>query len=235
MTDTAKLVIRNATGRFAEKAYFVGCSSGGHQAMSEAQRFPGDYDGIVAGAPANNRIRQTFGLMWGWSAMHRADGTPLLDERALTLVTRAVVAACDGDRRVERRARRGSRACRFDPAALACQSADSAACLTAEQVEAVRKVYAGARNPRTGEQIFSGWPRGSEAFGESAIQSWRQYLIDPPEPPRIGVFRYFLFHDPNWHCARSTTTAIWPMRSNDSLISTRWTPTSRRSRRAAAN
>ena len=61
MTDTAKLIVRNAQGRFADKSYFVGCSAGGHQAMSEAQRFPEDYDGIVAGAPANNRIRQTFG------------------------------------------------------------------------------------------------------------------------------------------------------------------------------
>ena len=63
MTDTAKLIVRNAQGRFAEKSYFVGCSAGGHQAMSEAQRFPDDYDGIIAGAPANNRIRQTFGFM----------------------------------------------------------------------------------------------------------------------------------------------------------------------------
>ena len=82
MTDTAKLIVRNATGRFASKSYFVGCSSGGHQAMSEAQRFPDDYDGIVAGAPANNRIRQTFGFMWSWSATHRADGTPILDQAA---------------------------------------------------------------------------------------------------------------------------------------------------------
>ena len=51
MTDTAKLIVRNAQGRFADKSYFVGCSAGGHQAMSEAQRFPDDYDGIVAGAP----------------------------------------------------------------------------------------------------------------------------------------------------------------------------------------
>ena len=50
--------------------------------MSEAQRFPDDYDGIVAGAPANNRIRQTFGFMWSWSATHRADGTPILDQAA---------------------------------------------------------------------------------------------------------------------------------------------------------
>ena len=67
MTDTAKLIVRNAQGRFADKSYFVGCSAGGHQAMSEAQRFPDDYDGIIAGAPASNRIRQTFGFMHSWT------------------------------------------------------------------------------------------------------------------------------------------------------------------------
>jgi feruloyl esterase len=65
-------------------------------------------------------------------------------------------------------------------------------------VEAARKMYEGAKNPRTGELIFAGWPRGSEGFGDSAIQGWRQYVLDPQEPMRVGFFRYFLFHDPNW-------------------------------------
>jgi feruloyl esterase len=199
MTDTAKLIVRNATGRFASRSYFVGCSSGGHQAMSEAQRFPGDYDGIVAGAPANNRIRQTFGFMWSWSATHRADGTPILDQAVLSMVTRAAVAACDAQDGLKDGLIADPRTCKFDPAALTCKDGtDGASCLSPEHVDAVRKVYDGAKNPRTGEQIFTGWPRGSEAFGDSPIQSWRQYITSPKEPSRVGVFRYFLFHDPNW-------------------------------------
>jgi feruloyl esterase len=199
MTETAKLVVRNATGRFADKSYFVGCSSGGHQAMSEAQRFPDDYDGIVAGAPANNRIRQTFGFMWSWSATHRADGSPILDQASLAAVTSAVVNACDAIDGLKDGLIDDPRKCNFDPATLACSAgSNGASCLTKEQVDAVQKVYDGARNPRTGEQIFTGWPRGSEAFGDNAIQSWRQYIVAPKEPSRIGVFRYFLFHDPNW-------------------------------------
>jgi feruloyl esterase len=199
MTDTAKLVVRNAMGRFADKSYFVGCSSGGHQAMSEAQRFPDDYDGIVAGAPANNRIRQTFGFSWSWSATHRADGTPILDQASLASVTRAVVAACDARDGLKDGLVEDPRKCTFDPATLACgNSTNGSPCLTKEQVDAVKKVYDGAKNPRTGEQIFTGWPRGSEGFGDSAIQSWGQYITTPKEASRIGVFRYFLFHDSNW-------------------------------------
>jgi feruloyl esterase len=59
-------------------------------------------------------------------------------------------------------------------------------------------MYEGTKNPRTGELIYTGWPRGSEDFGESAGQGWRQYVVDPPEPMRVGLFRYWLFHDPNW-------------------------------------
>jgi feruloyl esterase len=59
-------------------------------------------------------------------------------------------------------------------------------------------MYEGTKNPRTGEVIFTGWPRGSEGFGENPGQSWRQYVVDPPEPMRVGFFRYWLFHDPNW-------------------------------------
>ena len=199
MTDTAKLIVRNATGRFPDKSYFVGCSSGGHQAMSEAQRFPDDYDGIVAGAPANNRIRQTFGFMWSWTATHRADGTPILDQPALSLVTNAAVTACDANDGLKDGLIDDPRKCTFDPAALACKgSTDGGGCLSAEQVEAVKKVYDGAKNPRTGEPIFTGWPRGSEGFGDSAIQGWRQYILTPKEPSRVGVFRYFLFNNPNW-------------------------------------
>ena len=76
--------------------------------------------------------------------------------------------------------------------------ADEATCLTPPQVEAVKKVHDGAKNPRTGEQIFTGWPRGSESFGDAAIQGWRQYITDTKEPSRVGVFSYFLFNDPNW-------------------------------------
>src|SRR6476660_9258515 len=89
MTDTAKLIVRNAQGRFADRSYFVGCSAGGHQAMSEAQRYPEDYDGIVAGDPANNRIRQTFGFLSTWMATHAADGKPLFTQPKLALLTKS--------------------------------------------------------------------------------------------------------------------------------------------------
>src|SRR5438132_5106199 len=91
MTDASKVIVRDAQGQFADHSYFVGCSSGGHQALSEAQRYPDDYDGIIAGDPANNRIRQTFGFLYSWVATHGADGKPILPQNKLSLLTKAVV------------------------------------------------------------------------------------------------------------------------------------------------
>ena len=199
MTENAKLIIRNAQGRFAEQSYFVGCSAGGHQAMSEAQRFPDDYDGIIAGAPASNRIRQTFGFAHSWLATHNADGSPILTPAKLALVTKAAVAACDAIDTLKDGLIEDPRKCTFDAASLACTpGADESTCLTPPQVDAVKKVHEGAKNPRTGEQIFTGWPKGSEAFGETAGQSWRSYITDAKEPSRVGTFKYWLFNNPEW-------------------------------------
>jgi feruloyl esterase len=198
MTEAAKLIVRNAQGRFADKAYFVGCSAGGQQALSEAQRYPDDYDGIVAGDPANNRIRQTFGFLYSWIATHGKDGAPIIPQAKLALLTKSAVETCDANDGLKDGLIDDPRKCHFDPARLLCKGADEPACLTPAQVDAARKMYEGLKSPRTGEQIYTGWPRGSEGFGESAIQSWRTYVMDPQEPMRLGFFKYFLFHDPNW-------------------------------------
>src|SRR4030095_1097492 len=70
-------------------------------------------------------------------------------------------------------------------------------CLPAPQPEAVRKMYDGTKNAR-GETIYAGSPRGSENFGDRAIEGWGRYVVNPTEPMRVDFFRYFLFHDPNW-------------------------------------
>jgi feruloyl esterase len=200
MTTTAKLVVREHLGRFADKMYFAGCSAGGHQALSEVQRYPDDYDGVIAGAPANNRTGQTFGFLWSWMALHDSHGVPLLKPDKLKMITQAAIKACDGNDGLRDGLIEDPRRCRFDPAALACHQENAAGgtCLNETQVEAMRKVYAGARNPRTGEQVFAGWSKGSESFGDSAIESWGLYLLDPAEPMRVDALRNFLFHDPAW-------------------------------------
>lgn len=189
MTENAKLLVRVHAGRFADKSYFVGCSAGGHQAMQEAQKYPADYDGIVAGAPANNRIRQTFGFHWGWRALHReSDGAPIVPADKLALITKAAIESCDAVDGLKDGLIGDPRRCDLNM--------DLSKILTPDQATAVRKVWEGIKSPRTGERIFTGWPIGSEDNGRG--QSWQQYLLNPTEPSRSDLFRFFVFHDPAW-------------------------------------
>ena len=82
---------------------------------------------------------------------------------------------------------------------LLCRGAGEATCLTRPELDAVKKVYDGLRNPRTGVLIFPGWPLGSEAYGDGAGAGWRGSVLDLPEPRRVDFFRYFVFNDPNWN------------------------------------
>ena len=197
MTESAKLIVRDYYGKFPQYSYFNGCSTGGHQALTEAQRFPADYDGIVAGAPANNRVHQTAGFLWSWLAIYKDPVDPLPAAK-LPMITKAVVAACDAIDGLKDGIIDDPRRCNFDPAALQCKGADDGSCLTALQVAAVRKIYDGAKNPRTGEQIFSGWVRGSEGFSEAQLGGWTGYIVGQKEPARTDFFRYWVFNDPNW-------------------------------------
>jgi len=199
MTETSKLIVRDyyGRGRFATYAYFAGCSTGGHQALSEAQRYPDDYDGIVAGDPGNNRTHLIAGFLWSWLAVYK-DPVDTLPAEKLPMITRAVTAACDDADGLKDGIIDDPRRCNFDPGVLLCQGADHASCLTAPQVTALRKIYAGAKNPRTGEQLFAGWPLGSESVNGALIGGWTGYIVGHEEPSRADFLRYWVFNDPNW-------------------------------------
>ena len=197
MTETAKVVVRGYYARLPEHSYFSGCSTGGQQALTEAQRYPGDYDGVVAGDPGNNRVRLNMGFLWSWLAVHK-DGAETLPASKLSLVYQAAVAACDSPDGVKDGLIGDPRACKFDPGAMLCKAGDGADCLTPPQVAAVRAVYEGAKNPRTGERIYPGWVRGSEASGGARPGGWSGYFVGQPEPARLDFWRYWVFDDPNW-------------------------------------
>jgi len=196
--EASKLIVRDSEGRFPDHSYFDGCSTGGHQALSEAQRFPDDYDGIIAGDPAYDRIRQTAAYLWSWIATHDDNGVSLLTNAKMKFVTKSAVAACDAIDGVKDGVIGDPRRCHFDPSSLACKGAETDTCLTTAQVNALKKVYRGLHNPRTGEEIFPGWSVGSEGFGDSPAMGWGAYILNPKEPMRIDVYRLFLFNDPNW-------------------------------------
>jgi feruloyl esterase len=190
MTTVAKIVVEKDRGRAPVHSYFSGCSTGGQQALSEAQRYPADYDGIVAGDPGNNRVNLIYGFLWSWLATHDADGSPILPSAKLPAMAKAAVAACDRNDGLDDGLIGDPRACHFDPAVLACKGSEDDSCLTPRQIEAATKVYAGAET-RAGLPLYPGWAPGSEA-------GWGTYITNPKEPVRAGFFRGWVFRNPAW-------------------------------------
>jgi feruloyl esterase len=203
ITAPTRRIVEMATGRRIQRAYFNGCSTGGHQAYAEIQRYPQDFDGVVAGAPGNNRVRLNAGFLWQFLANRRhGDNSALIIPAAkLPLITNAVVASCDANDGVTDGVVDDPRTCRFDPGSLQCSGSEGPGCLTAEQVSALNRMYDGARNPRTGEQIYPGWPRSSEALTTTASgapgSGWQQYW-GGSEPTRVNFWRHWVFANPAW-------------------------------------
>jgi feruloyl esterase len=163
MTVVAKQVMRAYYARDAAHAYFVGCSTGGEQALMESQRYPDDYDGIVGGAAANNRTGVHVSILWNFAVNEKTPASNL-PAAARSLLSQAVVDACDSLDGVKDGVIADPEKCHFDPASLKCTSANQESCLTASEVATVQQIYSGPVNPRTGESLYPGLPRGSE-FG----------------------------------------------------------------------
>jgi feruloyl esterase len=174
-----------------QRSYFIGCSSGGYEGLMAAQRFPADYDGIVAGMPANNWTRLMAGDFDATLAVFKG-GINNLPTSGLSLLHRAALAACDGKDGVVDSVLEDPRQCAFDPGALSCtvgQAADT--CLTPAQVEAARRVYGGLKDPATGAQLYPGLVPGSEPF-------WPNRDPANPFPIPIAHYKWLVFADPDW-------------------------------------
>ena len=161
VTVAAKGVIAAFYGRPPSYSYFSSCSNGGRQGLLEAQRYADDYNGFVIGAPWNFQSHSNAGFVWNAQALS-APGAAIPAAK-LPAITAAVLTACDKNDGLLDGVIANPRACRFDPRVLTCQGTETNDCLTAPQVAALRKIYDGPKNPRTGEAIFPGFAMGGES------------------------------------------------------------------------
>jgi feruloyl esterase len=192
----AKAFIAAYYGRPADYSYFTGCSGGGGQALSEAQRYPEDYDGIVAGAPANFPTHMWPGELYAaW--VNRSDPTNdpfsyIITQDKLPIINAAAVAACDAIDGLVDGLIDDPRRCTFDPATIVCQPGQTENCITAAQADVVEKVYAGLKDPTTSAQFWAGYEPGGEL-------QWWGHIGDPFSIPKT-YFRYMVWDNmyPNW-------------------------------------
>ena len=189
MTITAKALIREFYGQMPRLSYWNGCSTGGRQGLGSAQRYPADFDGIIAGAPANY-----------WTHLHAWDlaaSVPALKNPAsmvppakLAMLNKAVLAACDERDGVRDGVLRNPLACTFNPTTLACRAADGPECLTAPQLASVQRMYASAKTS-SGAVVFPGRALGSETGWET--------ISEATEPPSVALATFQVaYSNPDW-------------------------------------
>ena len=183
MTQAGQALTQAFYGERPRHSYFASCSNGGRQALMEAQRFPADYDGIMAGAPANFWTHLLASALFGAQAT-TLNPASYIPASKLPAIAAAVNAACDAQDGVADGILNDPRQCRFDPASLACQSGASDKCLTAAQAEALKKLYEGAHDSH-GSEIYPGVLPGAE-LGDGGWKIW----ITGEEPGKSLMFDF---------------------------------------------
>ncbi len=198
MTVQAEALIQAFYSSPAKYSYFASCSNGGRQALMEAQRYPDDYQGLLAGAPANNWTNNLTGYIWNAQALTAAKDSLILPAK-LPAISAAVVAACDAQDGLKDGVIQDPRTCHFDPAVLLCKGAETDQCLNADQVRALKTIYAGPKDPQ-GHPLYTGYMPGGE-LGPGGWAGW----ITAPEFGKSGqyllgtqFFANIVYQNPKW-------------------------------------
>lgn len=184
MAVKSKAIIEAFYGRAPSHAYWSGCSAGGKQALKEAQRYPDDFDGIIAGSPGLDWVARATLSMWVAQAVK--DEASYIPSAKYPAIHRAALEACDAPDGLKDGVIEDPTRCGFDPRTIECKGADAPTCLTAPQVEAAREIYAGP-----GKGIAPGLAPGSELGWQTFAGAW---------PFGIGsdYFKYVVFQNPDW-------------------------------------
>ena len=169
------------------RAYFEGCSNGGRQALQEAQRYPYDFDGIIAGAPVLDFTGLVTGEAWDLKKLHATDTSSDIPIEKLSVIGDAVLARCDAVDGLQDGLIDDPRQCDPRPEALQCaQDHDAANCLTKVQVHALKAIYSGPRNS-LGQQLYPGFPAGGET-PDLSFNGWDAWLVANEDWPSFTRF-----------------------------------------------
>jgi feruloyl esterase len=190
MTVQSKAIIAAFYGKGPKVSYWNGCSAGGRQGLMEAQRYPEDFDAIVAGSPGLNWSGRSMQAIWIGQASHK-DEASAIPAAKFPAIHKAVLAACDAKDGVSDGVVDQPDKCKFDPQTMECKDGDGPTCLTAAQIDTVRKIYSPVTNPRTEQELFPPHEPGSEL-------GWTTMAGAQPFGPGVDLFKYVVFQDANW-------------------------------------
>ena len=199
-TAGAKTIVDRFYGKAPKKSYFDSCSDGGREALMEAQRFPDDYNGILAGAPANYWTHLvTAGVPQSKVMLSNPAG--YISSLKLPAITAAVLAQCDAQDGLKDGILNDPRDCHFDPETLLCKHGDELTCLTEPQIKTLETIYHGGVDDQ-GKLIFPGLMPGDEAG------LWKAWIIQDGPGTNLyaqNFFRYMVYDDPTWNTLTADT------------------------------
>jgi feruloyl esterase len=196
--EKAKAILKAFYGDPVKRSYFSSCSNGGRQALMEAQRYPDDYDGIIAGAPAYYWTHLLTAALWDMTATLN-DPASYIPANKLPAIEAAALEACDANDGVKDGVIDDPSTCHFRPSKLLCTGAESNSCLTAPQVAALEKIYGGAHNMK-GEQVFPGFSPG----GEAGMTGWGGWITGATREKSLqfafgtNFFEFMVYSNPGW-------------------------------------
>jgi feruloyl esterase len=204
--DAAKALIGDYYGRAARRRYFIGCSNGGRQALMAAQRYPDDWDGVLAGSPPVQWTKQlaTFAVL---QQRLRSSPENWIPESKLPLIRRAAIAACSAKQAAVD-------ACRIDVGRLECGGRDAADCLTDPQVRTLQLILTGPRDVR-GRPLFYGF----EPISAAIPGNWKTWILNPDRsaPSDLAfatqAYRYFVLDRPDWQVEEFKLRRDFPLAS----------------------
>jgi hypothetical protein len=196
-TLAGKAIIERFYSNRPRKAYFIGCSTGGYQGLVEAQKFPWDFNGIIAGAPDMDELDLTMRELWGAKNIKDASGHPMFSAADIQLLHAGALAQCDEDDGLRDGIISNPIACRFNPATLVCTGGRRTNCLTPDQVEAATRIYSGPPGSRGKTSVRGALP-GSEMIWNDADLG----LSVAGPVLGAGLFRYMVYGaTPEWTTA----------------------------------
>jgi Tannase and feruloyl esterase len=213
MTVQAKTIVNAYYGSAPSLSFWNGCSQGGRQGITEAAKYPSDFEGIVAGASGINNMRLMIARMVINVFAHRSADSYIPPEK-YALVHEAVLKECDALDGVKDGVIENPAVCHFDPKILVCKDADGPNCLTAAQVETARALYSPIKNPKTGAQVMPALLQPGSELG------WA--ILAGPEPIRYSTetFEYLVFKDPewDWHRFNAATDIDAALKADNGLL-----------------
>ena len=198
MTVKGKAVAEAFYGTAPRISYFEGCSQGGRQALTEAQRYPDDYNGILVGAPAIDHTNVMISnFLTGYATSKDAES--YIPSAKLAAIQAASISACDNTDGLKDGLISDPRLCHFDTSVLLCKNGDSDSCLTAKQITALNAIYSGFKFP-DGTWIYEGKGPGSET-GWGNFTTGRGIGQGSLGTLGLSYMRNVVFSDPNWDLA----------------------------------